>query len=158
MDTPEPIVVTVNLALSPVAAFDAFTRRFADWWPATSHSLSRQPATRCRLEARLAGVVEECAPDGSLHAWGEVQAFEPGRRIRFSWHPGREPETAQWIEVTFDAMPGGSCATLTHGGWEALGEIGPLLRQEYAAGWQQVFGEQFAGFAARHDPKKETPP
>lgn len=157
MTAPEPIVLVIDLRVPPEAAFEAFTRRFGDWWPVATHSLSRQSAARCRLETRPGGVVDEYAPDGSHHVWGEVLAVEPGRRLRFSWHPGREPSSAQWIEVTFVAAAGGSRATLTHGGWEALGEIGPLLRQEYVPGWRQVFGQVFAEFATRAPASASAP-
>ena len=158
MDEPDPIVIAIDLAVPPDCAFEAFVQRFGDWWPVATHSLSRQPATSCRLEPMPGGAVEERAPDGSLHVWGEVLAVESGRRIRFSWHPGREAGSAQWIDVSFAPCAGGSRATLTHGGWEALGEIGPLLRQEYVPGWQQVFGELFADFAMGAVRTKETPP
>ncbi|HEY5559578.1 MAG TPA: SRPBCC domain-containing protein [Steroidobacteraceae bacterium] len=151
MTPTEPIVISVNLAVAPASAYTAFTAHFADWWPIATHSLSRDDATRCRFEARVGGVVGELAPDGMRHVWGEVQAVEPDHRIRFSWHPGREPESAQWVEVEFLPAAGGSRVTLTHGGWETLGEIGPLMRQEYLPGWRHVLGVSYAGFAARRD-------
>lgn len=146
-DAPSPIVVSVDLAVPPAEAFEAFTERFADWWPVLTHSLSRSAATRCSFEARAGGLVEERAPDGVRHVWGEVIAVEPGRRVRFSWYPGREPESAQWVDVVFAESQSGSRVTLTHGGWDALGEIAPLLRREYMPGWQHVFGELFASYA-----------
>jgi uncharacterized protein YndB with AHSA1/START domain len=148
VDGPQPIILAVDLAVTPGAAFEAFTQRFGDWWPVSTHSLSRQSATHCRLEAEPGGAVDERAPDGSLHVWGEVLAVEPGRRIRFSWHPGREPASAQWIDVSFEAAASGSRVTLTHGGWETLGEIGPLLRQEYVSGWHYVLGNLFVGYVS----------
>lgn len=157
MHAPEPIVLVIDLPVPPAAAFEAFTRCFGDWWPAATHSLSRHSAAQCRLESRPGGLVDERAPDGSLHLWGEVLAVEPGRRIRFSWHPGREPASAQWIDVTFAPADGGSRVTLTHGGWEALGEIGPLLRQEYVPGWRLVFGQRFADFASRESVTASAP-
>ena len=78
-----------------------------------------------------------------------MQAAQPGRRLRFTWHPGREAESAQWVEVRFESAAAGSRVTLTHGGWEALGEIAPILRREYAAGWLDVFGRIFAAYAGR---------
>jgi uncharacterized protein YndB with AHSA1/START domain len=93
--------------------------------------------------------VEERSPDGDWHRWGSVEVYEPGRRLRFSWHPGREPESAQWVDVTFAPLDSGSRVTLRHGGWEALGEIAPILRREYAAGWRIVLGQSFAGFVQR---------
>ena len=147
----DPIVVSVELAASPARAFDAFTSGFADWWPVATHSLSRQAATRCLLDAMTGGALEERAPDGARHLWGTVLSIEPGRSLRFTWHPGREPDTAQWVHVEFAPLESGSRATLTHGGWEALGEIAPILRREYASGWQIVFGKIFATFADRRN-------
>lgn len=151
MTSNEPIVISVDLAVAPARAYAAFTAHFADWWPIATHSLSRDDSTRCRLEARVGGAVHEQAPDGTRHVWGEVQAVEPDRRLRFSWHPGREPASAQWVEVEFLPAAGGSRVTLTHGGWEALGEIGPLLRREYVSGWQNVLGVVYADYAAGRD-------
>lgn len=144
----EPIVVHVDLPIAPAQAYSAFAAHFSDWWPMATHSLSRDDATRCRFDARVGGVVDEQAPDGTRHAWGEVQSIEPDRRIRFSWHPGRERDSAQWVEVEFATAPDGCRVTLTHGGWAALGEIGPLLRQEYLPGWRHVLCVAYAGFAA----------
>lgn len=150
MLAPEPIVLAIELEVSPARAYHLFTEQFADWWPAETHSLSRDPATSCHLDACRGGVVDELAPDGTRHAWGEVLEVEPARRIRFSWYPGREPKTAQWIEVEFARAAGGSRVTLTHGGWEALGEIAPLLRHEYLPGWRQVFANRFAEYVRRN--------
>lgn len=144
----EPIVVSVDLDAGPEEAYRRFTAGFGDWWPVLTHSLSRNPATRCVLEAAPGGRLYEIAPDGTEHDWGRIAAATAGRSLRFSWHPGREADSAQWIEVAFEARQGGCRATLTHGGWEALGEIAPLLRREYLPGWRHVFGELFTGYAA----------
>ncbi len=151
MNALEPVVVSVDLAATPDRAFAAFAARFADWWPVETHSLSRNAATRCALDATPGGAVEERAPDGARHVWGTIETVEPGRRLRFTWHPGREPESAQWVDVVFTPAGTGTRVTLTHGGWEALGEIAPILRREYFAGWQDVLGTDYAGFVARDD-------
>lgn len=145
----DPIVVSVELASSPARAYAAFTEQFEQWWPVATHSLSRHARARCTLDPSVGGAVEERSPDGTRHVWGMVEAIDPGRRIRFSWHPGREAESAQWIEVVFAPLPAGSRVTLTHGGWDALGEIAPLLRREYVVGWREVLGIVYAGFAGR---------
>ena len=150
MEESDPIELAIDLPVPADIAYEAFTRGFGDWWPVATHSLSRAAATRCRLEPKPGGAVDELAPDGARHVWGEVETVDPGRRIRFSWHPGRAADTAQWIELNFaPCAPGGSRVTLTHGGWEALGEIGPLLRQEYVPGWRRVLGESFASYLTR---------
>lgn len=149
MNAPDPIVVSVDLPATPEAAFGLFASRFADWWPVRTHSLSRDAATVCRIQCETGGAVEERSPDGAWHRWGRVEIYEPGHRLRFSWHPGREPGSAQWVDVRFAPLDSGSRVTLTHGGWEALGEIAPILRREYAAGWRSVLGTSFAGFVQR---------
>lgn len=148
MDGAEPIVISIDLAAGPERAFEAFSTQFAAWWPVTTHSLSRDVATACRLTLAPGGAVEERGPDGCWHRWGTVEAVDPGRRLRFSWHPGRDAESAQWVEVRFEAAAAGSRVTLTHGGWESLGEIAPILRREYATGWQAVLRENYAKFVA----------
>ena len=147
-DALAPIVQSLELGVRPVCAFECFTERFAAWWPVLTHSLSRSEATRCRMELHEGGRVLERAPGGEEHLWGTVTCFEPGRRLCFTWHPGREPASAQWVEVRFESLGSGSRVTLTHGGWEALGEIAPILRREYAPGWCYVFGECFGTLAA----------
>jgi uncharacterized protein YndB with AHSA1/START domain len=152
-----PIVVSVGLAATPEHAFSAFADQFGQWWPVATHSLSRHAATRCRLDATPGGLVEERAPDGTRHCWGTVEVIEPGRRLRFTWHPGREPDSAQWVDILFEAAEPGSRVTLTHGGWEALGEIAPILRREYVSGWENVLGKIYADFVDR-DPASTAPP
>jgi uncharacterized protein YndB with AHSA1/START domain len=148
MEGADPIVVSVELPVPPGRAFAAFASGLAGWWPVATHSLSRQASSRCSLDARPGGALEEITTDGTRHRWGTVEAVDAGRRLRFSWHPGREAESAQWVEVRFEAVAAGCRVTLTHGGWEALGEIAPILRREYAAGWPPVLGESYARFAA----------
>jgi uncharacterized protein YndB with AHSA1/START domain len=145
----EPIEIVIEVDTLPVACFELFTAGFGEWWPVLTHSLSRDQATRCALEAHAGGRLFETAPDGTEHLWGTITAVVPGERLTFSWHPGREAESAQWVDVSFEPAGQGSRVTLTHGGWERLGEIAPILRREYLPGWQHVFAELFGGYARR---------
>jgi len=145
----EPIELAIEVDVLPAVCYQRFTTGFGEWWPTLTHSLSRHADTRCTLEAREGGRLFETGPDGSLHVWGTVTDVIPGKSLGFSWHPGREAESAQWVRVAFDAAGQGSRVTLVHGGWEALGEIAPILRREYAHGWQHVFGELFGAYARR---------
>lgn len=142
-----PILMLLTLALPPASAYESFVGGFSAWWPVATHSLSRTPATRCALAAQPGGRVFETAPDGTEHLWGTVERVEPGRLLRFTWHPGREPESAQWIELRFEPHGTGAAVSLRHGGWEALGEIAPLLRAEYVPGWEHVFKGVYAAYA-----------
>jgi uncharacterized protein YndB with AHSA1/START domain len=145
----EPIVMVLELEATPAEAYESFTAGFGQWWPTLTHSLSRDASTRCAIEPRVGGRVFETAPGGAEHLWGTVTGVEPGRSIAFTWHPGREPGSAQQVALRFERLGTRTCVMLTHGGWEALGEIAPILRREYLPGWQHVFGELFARFAGR---------
>jgi hypothetical protein len=37
--------------------------------------------------------------------------------------------------------------TLTHSGWERMGDKGQQTREGYTMGWASVFGERFANYA-----------
>ena len=99
--------------------------------------------------ALSSGIALMLPSSANLAGPGGATTALPGERLRFSWHPGREADSAQWVEVSFERMGRGSRVTLTHGGWETLGEIAPILRREYVPGWQQVFGELFGAYARR---------
>lgn len=144
-----PIRMSLELDVPPAEAYARFVAGFADWWPNASHSLSRDVRTRCVLEAFAGGRLYEVAPDGSEHEWGRVEYLRAAEAICFSWHPGREAESAQQVAVTFEATATGCRATLVHGRWEALGEIAPILRAQYVPGWRYVFGELYARYARR---------
>lgn len=145
----QPIVLTIDVDASPAQCYRRFAEEFGEWWPAFTHSLSRETATRCALEARAGGRVFETTPDGTEHLWGNVTAVQPGKALSFTWHPGREAASAQSVELGFEPRGCGCRVRLTHGDWHLLGEIAPLLRREYLAGWQYVFGELYARYAGR---------
>lgn len=144
-----PISLAVDLDVPPEVAWRRFVEGFGEWWPNLTHSLSRAPGTRCILEGHAGGRLYEVAPDGSEHLWGHVEYAQAPEAVCFSWHPGRDAESAQQVAVTFEATPGGCRARLVHGRWEALGEIAPILRAQYVPGWQHVFAELFARYARR---------
>ena len=147
-----PIELDVVVPCDPARAFDYFTRDIGRWWPLATHSCAEDNAAGVAFEPRAGGRLVETARDGTEHPWGTVSAWEPGRRIAFSWHPGRDPATAQWIEVAFRANPAGTRVTLLHGGWETLGERAATSREGYTHGWQTVFTQRFGDFCRAASP------
>lgn len=141
-----PIEIDLVVPCDPPRAFDYFTRDIGRWWPLATHSCARDDAVAVAFEPRVGGRLVETARDGTRHPWGTVSAWEPGRRVAFSWHPSRDPATAQWVEVSFRANPAGTRVTLVHGGWDSLGERAAATRDGYLGGWASVFGERFRGW------------
>jgi uncharacterized protein YndB with AHSA1/START domain len=141
-----PVELDVVVPCDPGRAFEYFTRDIGRWWPLATHSCAGEDAASVAFEPRAGGRLVETARDGTEHSWGTVNAWEPGQRVAFSWHPGRDPATAQWVDVAFRATPAGTRVTLRHGGWESLGERAPATRERYMHGWQAVFSQRYGEY------------
>ncbi len=126
-----PIRREVIVAADPERAFLVFTDEISGWWPLERLSVLG-PGSLVSFEGdRLV----ERTVDGSEAVWGEVHVWEPGRRLSFSWHPGRDIVTE--VTVTFTATEAGTHVVLEHDGWEAYAD--PAARRaEYEQGWPSV--------------------
>ena len=139
----DPIVKSVTVPCSQTQAFEAFTRNLQSWWPLESHSVGLENAVSCEMECRQGGELFEIVKGGEKHIWGTIQDWSPPGELTFSWHPGRAAETAQVITVSFHAQEDGTLVTLTHGGWEILGDAAAETREGYVQGWDIVLGQLF---------------
>ncbi len=147
--TVPPVVKTVVVPCAPAKAFRVFTENVGDWWPLATHRVGPEPVT-CAFESRVGGRIFERGRDGAESIWGRVLAWEPPRRVAFTWMVGRDEDTAQTIEVTFAAVDGGTEVRLVHSGWEKLGslEAAQKMRTSYDQGWATVFERDYARYAA----------
>jgi len=140
-ETIAPVVRHAQVRLAPPEAFRLFTDRVGEWWPLPSHSVWGDEAAACRMEAQVGGRFYETHQDGREREWGRVLAWEPPRRVVFSFYPGREPEEATEVEVVFEADGAGTRLTLTHRGWENRREQPQKARDGYYKGWAFVLGK-----------------
>ena len=124
-------------------AFEVFTTGMARWWPLDRYSISLERARTCAIEVRVGGEIYEVSEDGERLVWGRVLVFEPPARLVVTWHPGREPQTAQEVEVRFSDTPEGALVELEHRGWAALGDEARKTRPSYSEGWDCVLGTSF---------------
>ncbi len=89
-------------------AFAVFTERFGDFKP-PEHNLLTVPIAETVFEPRVGGHIYDRGTDGSECRWARVLAFDPPRRVVFSWDIGptwqleTEPENASEVEVRFIA-------------------------------------------------------
>jgi hypothetical protein len=140
--TIEPVRKQLKVGLSPEAAFRLFTEGIDKWWPLRTHSVGEDQAESCYFEGRVGGRIVEVLKDGSQSEWGRVLVWEPYKRVRFSWYPGRTPETAQEVTVTFvEREGGGTLVELVHTGWETLGERAQSGWAGYDVGWDFVLAK-----------------
>ena len=147
-----PIVKSIDVRRSPQDAFRVFTEEISAWWPLKRHTRAKDAAgettVRVDFETRVGGRIFETLNTGEQRDWGEVLAFEPGRRVVFSFQMGRPKEKAGEVEVKFDPLDAQSCrVTLIHSHWERLGDEAAAMRQGFNNGWESVFIEGFGGFA-----------
>jgi len=110
-----PIAAAKNL-LAPVRAsrvvnakreraFEIFAHELAQWWP-RGYTFSGEKLAAIGIEPVAGGRWFECDIDGREIAWGDVRAFDPGKRLVLSWAIGaqRQPEAprhASEIEIRF---------------------------------------------------------
>ena len=123
--------VVVDLSIE--RAFAAFVERFGDFKP-PEHNLLGAEIVESRFEPRVGGHIYDRAADGSECRWARVLAYEPPRRVVFSWDisPQWRLETdesnASEVEVQFVAeTPERTRLELEHRhldrhgpGWESL--------------------------------------
>lgn len=142
------VVKEVEVPLAVAAAFDLFTRDIATWWPVATHSVTG--STDVRFESGVGGRIVEMAADGAEHVWGEVSGWDPPSLVQFSWHPGRDSDTAQSVTVQFTPVGSATRVRLEHRGWEVLGDRASAMRADYDTGWDVVL-DCFVARGAEHD-------
>ncbi len=149
-----PVVKVLDIGRPAAVAFRLFTEEIGGWWPMATHSLARsalgERTVRVAFEPRVGGRIFETLSTGEERDWGEVLVYEPGLRVAFTFQMGRPKEKSGEVEVRFDQIDEMSCrVTLTHRGWERLGEDAAVMRGRFADGWEPVFVIGFGTFAGR---------
>lgn len=137
----EPVRKQLKVKLPVEKAFELFTAGIGAWWPMATHSVGEEQAETCFFEGWVGGRIMEVLKDGSQSEWGKVIAWEPSHSVRFYWYPGRTPDTAQEVTVTFSEIPNGTLVELVHVGWETLGEDALARRNGYDTGWDYVLAK-----------------
>lgn len=69
---------------------------------------------------------------GATHC--QIEAMEPPRRFVFSWYMPGTPKTM--VELTLEATPAGTRASLAHGGWDEFDEADArAVHDGLTSGW-----------------------
>ncbi len=139
-----PVRRSILVAWDPEAAFRRFTEEFGSWWPSATHSIGGDRVLRIGFECRVGGLITEELKDGRRFQWGTVTAWDPPRRVAFTWHPSRDEAQAQDVEVRFVAEEKGTRVELLSSGWERLGTRARSARRGYDIGWGSVL-DAYAG-------------
>lgn len=148
-----PVVKTLEIKRSAQDTFRMYVHEAAKWWPLETHAISPEHGTRAVdhvVEPRVGGRIYEIAEDGRTFDLGEVLIYEPGRRFAMSWQLGQPRDVSGEVEVRFDPVSDNSCRlTLTHSGWERMGDKGREMREGYNQGWESVLGQTFMDYVRK---------
>lgn len=134
----EPVRKVVQVRIAIEEAFRLFTEGMSTWWPLATYSVGAEKTMRCVFEGQVIGRIYEVQEDGSRAEWGIVKLWDPPNAVAFTWYPGREPDTAQDVEVGFQSILDGTELELVHHGWELLGNQAQEIRAGYDSGWDYV--------------------
>jgi uncharacterized protein YndB with AHSA1/START domain len=148
-----PVRKSVAVPLSPTAAFDLFVRRLPEWWPLAARSVFLHAAASCHVEAHVGGRLYERSRDGREETWGRFTAFEDGKRVVFTWHPGMAETSATEVEIVFVPTRSETRVDVEHRGWERLGPRASFVRSIMEGGWPGVL----ARFEARARDAEDLP-
>ena len=132
-------------------AFRIFTEGIGSWWNPEHHILQAELAEMV-FEPHVGGHIIDRGTDGSECRWARVLAYDPPRRVCFSWdinlHWQLEPDPAKTseVEVTFTAEePSRTRVVLTHRHLERHGQGWEQMRDAVSSGWSLA---RFAEVAA----------
>ncbi|HZZ53988.1 MAG TPA: SRPBCC domain-containing protein, partial [Trebonia sp.] len=72
---------------------------------------------------------------------GRVLAWEPGKRLVFTWRQGNWALSEfTEVEVRYRPTGSGTRVTVEHGGWDRVPAADPGMTDGYGHGWQELLG------------------
>lgn len=146
--TDETIRHEFTLAAGPAAAFERFAR-IGTWWD-PRYTADAETFADVVVEGRVGGRVTEVHSDGRRFDWGEVTAWEPGRRLAFTSTLAQTREHPSEISAEFAAVGEGTLVRFAHGGWHE----GNRADRARFTDWPAIL----ARYAAPATPRPSFPP
>jgi len=142
------VVVSLRVAATPERAFTVFTRDIHLWWrhndlfrftPRSPGSLAFEPHEGGRFTETLA--------NGKVFEIGIVTAWEPGKRLAFSWRQAsfRDDQITR-VEIRFEPVGDETRVTVEHLGWDSVpqehvarhGFPDPIFLRRHGEWWQAL--------------------
>jgi Activator of Hsp90 ATPase homolog 1-like protein len=111
-----PITFEYRLSCDPENAFDTYVERIGEWWD-PRYTASAETFDRVTIEPGVAGRVYESHQGGGTYEWGEVTAWEPGRRLVHSFALAQDPAHPSEVVVEFEPAGDECLVRFAHGGW-----------------------------------------
>jgi hypothetical protein len=141
------VVRTVDVRVDPARAFRAFTDEIGEWYGSGPYSWNDpERAVGIRFEPGVGGRLVEIwdVHTGDGYEMGRIVAWEPGRRVAWTFRNVHMQAETTEVDVRFDPIEHGTRVTLEHRGLEVLPADELARSQRYA--WK-AFMELYAQYA-----------
>jgi Activator of Hsp90 ATPase homolog 1-like protein len=139
------VVRVVEVRVDPAAAFHAFTEEIDEWYGSGPYSWNDpQRAVGIRFEPGLGGRLVEIwdRATGEGYDMGRVIAWEPGRRVAWTFRNVHMQAETTEVDVRFEETEHGTRVTLEHSGLEVLPEDELERSKRYAwKAFMQLYSE-----------------
>ena len=129
------IVKSVVLPLAPIAAFELFTQKIGEWWPADRRHTQDPTSEIFLLES---GRFYERARDGREVELGYVRFWNLPNRILLDFFIATGPEQPTEVEIAFAAQGSGTLVTVTHRPKPASEALWTERASRYEQSWDVV--------------------
>lgn len=129
------MIKSVVLPLSPLAAFELFTQKIGEWWPADRRHTQDSTSEIFLLQS---GRFYERARDGHEVELGHVRSWELPSRILLDFFIATSPERPTEVEIVFAAQQGGTRLTVTHRPKPSSESLWTERAPRYARSWDLV--------------------
>ncbi len=122
-------------------AFAVFTTGIGTWWDADKHILGA-PLAAMEFQPWVGGHIIDRGVDGSECRWARILAYDPPRRVCFSWDVSpswqieTDPAKASDVEITFTRTSADRThVVLTHRHLDRHGDGWEAMRNAVGSGW-----------------------
>jgi hypothetical protein len=126
---------SVVLPLAPVAAFELFTQKIGEWWPADRRHTQDPTSEIFLLES---GRFYERARDGREVELGYVRSWDFPNRILLDFFVATGPEKPTEVEIAFAAQGDGTQVTVMHRPKPASEALWTERAPRYERSWDAV--------------------
>jgi hypothetical protein len=117
VDALAPVTHEVAVSCSPAVAFEMYTGRIGEWWD-PRYTVKPETFETVVIEPRVGGRVYARHTDIGVDDWGQVTAWEPGRRLVHTFTLAQDPAHPSEVGVAFLTGESGGCTVrFAHGGW-----------------------------------------
>jgi uncharacterized protein YndB with AHSA1/START domain len=140
-----PVRKSVVVAAAASLAFDVFTAGMDRWWP-KEHNLGTVAVRESVFEPLIGGRVYTKHVDGSEATVGHVIAWEPPRRLVYTWeinsdwHSDPRPQFTSEVQVDFIELDARRTRVeLEHRHFERMGsDAGLKMSTSVENGWPEI--------------------